>query len=255
MDVPGLMSCGCSSGSVVGIGVPEHLLVATAAKLRGLGCGVRLERFDSARELVLALSEGRVDAAVRGTLSSTEALSQLKATFGLEEVMRVAVLADRMRRPFLLAPVGIDEGRDPGARLRLVVSASEYFGQVGWRLSVGVLSKGRAEDAGRGEDIRSSLEDGERLASELARSGLDARHYAILVEQAVAERDLVVAPDGVSGNLMFRTLHLVGGCEAYGAPIVNLARVFVDTTRAKADFSDAVMLAAGLAQRVGRHRP
>lgn len=249
------MSVGCSSTSVVGIGVPEHQLVATAARLRGLGCGVRLERFDSARGLVAALSEGRVDAAVRGTLSSSEALSELKDAFGLGEVMRVAVLADRMRRPFLLAPVGIDEGRDVDGRLRLVRSASEYFGHVGWRLSIGVLSKGRAEDSGRGDDIRRSLEEGESLASELVGAGLDARHYAILVEQAVSERDLVVAPDGVSGNLMFRTLHLVGGCEAYGAPVVNLERVFVDTTRAKADFSDAVMLAAGLAQRVARRRP
>jgi putative methanogen marker protein 4 len=255
MDVPGLMSCGCSSASVVGIGVPEAQFVATAARLKGLGCGVRLQRFDSAAEMVRSLRDGGVDAAVRGTLSSSDAVSELRRTFGLGGVMRVAVLADRMRRPFLLAPVGIDEGRDLGERLRLAKSAQEYFGQVGWTLSVGVLSRGRAEDAGRGEDIRRSLEDGEALASELSRSGVDARHYAILVEQAVAERDLVMAPDGVSGNLMFRALHLVGGCEAYGAPVVNIPRVFVDTTRAKADFSDAVMLAAGLAQRVGRGRP
>ncbi|MEW5747750.1 MAG: methanogenesis marker protein Mmp4/MtxX [Candidatus Thermoplasmatota archaeon] len=255
MDVPGLMSCGCSSGSTVGIGVPEAQLTATAARLRGLGCAVRLERFDSAGALVRALRDGSVDAAVRGTLSSSDSVRELKGAFGLGEVMRVAVLADRTRRPFLLAPVGIDEGRDLQGRLRLAMAASAYFGQAGWSLSAGVLSRGRPEDAGRGEDIRRSLEEGEALASELTGSGMDARHYAILVEQAVSERDLVIAPDGVSGNLMFRTLHLVGGCEAYGAPVVNIPRVFVDTTRAKADFSDAVMLAAGLALRIGRGRP
>lgn len=255
MDVPGLMSCGCSSESVVGIGVPESQFTATVARLKGLGCGARLERYDSAVELAGALWDGRVDAAVRGTLSSSEALSELKRAFGIGEVMRVAVLADRMRHPFLLAPVGIDEGGDLESRRRLATAAHDYFGYVGWKLSVGVLSKGRVEDAGRGDGIRRSLEEGEALASDLVASGMDARHYAILVEQAVAERDLIIAPDGVSGNLMFRTLHLVGGCEAYGAPVVNLPRVFVDTTRAKADFSDAVMLAAGLATRIGIGRP
>lgn len=251
MDVPGLMSRGCSSEAIVGIGVPQPLLAATAARLHGLGCSARLEKYDTPQELVRALRTGRVDAAVRGTMSSSETMSELKSVFGLSEVMRVAVLADRTRRPFLLAPVGIDEGRDLQERLRLAMAASGYFGRLDWKLTVGVLSKGRTEDAGRGDDIRRSLDEGEELVSELVKSGLDARHYAILVEQAVAERDFVIAPDGVSGNLMFRALHLVGGCEAYGAPVVNLSRAFVDTTRAKSDFSDAVMLAAGLAQRIG----
>ncbi len=245
------MSRGRASEATVGIGLPEHLLSATAARLHGLGCPVRLEGYGAPKELVLALKEGRVDAAVRGTMPSSEAMSELKSAFGIDEVMRVAILADRMRKPFLLAPVGIDEGRGPRERLALAVATSDYFGRLGWSLTVGVLSKGREEDAGRGDDIRRSLDEGDALASELARSGLDARHYAILVERAVSERDLVIAPDGVSGNLMFRALHLVGGCEAYGAPVVNLRRVFVDTTRAKSDFSDAVMLAAGLAQSIG----
>lgn len=251
MDLPGLMSRGCHGEPVVGIGVSEPQFEATAARLSERSCGTRLERFDSPRELVRALRDGRVDAAVRGTLPSSDTIPELKSVFGLESVMRVAVLADRMMKPFLLAPVGIDEGRDIDERLGLALASARYFGRLGWKLRIGILSKGRAEDSGRGEDIRRSLMEGEELAARLVSEGHDAHHYAILVEQAVAERDLVVAPDGPSGNLMFRSLHLVGGCEAYGAPVVNMDRVFVDTTRAKADFSDAVMLAAGLASTIG----
>lgn len=250
MDVPGLMSSGCQSEAVVGIGVSPGVFQATVARLVERACTVRLERFDSPRELVEALRDGRIDAAVRGSVPSSEAVSGLKENFGLNGLMRVALLADRTGRPFLLAPVGIDEGRDLPERRAIALAAAEYFGKVGWRPSVGVLSKGRAEDADRGEEIRLSLREGEELAAELSASGLDAQHYSILVERAVAERDMVIAPDGVAGNLMFRTLHLVGGCEAFGAPVVNMGRVFVDTTRAKADFSDAVMLAAGLAQHI-----
>jgi putative methanogen marker protein 4 len=250
MDVAGLMSRGCSSEAVVGIGVSQGALQATAARLSERGCSVRLERFDDAGALVDALVEGRVDAAVRGALPSSEAISRLKDSFSVDGVMRVALLADRTRKPFMLAPVGIDEGRNMSERMAIALSAVEYFAKVGWAPTIGVLSKGRHEDAGRGEAIRSSLKEGEDLTAGLISRGLDARHYAILVERAVVERDMVVAPDGFTGNLMFRTLHLVGGCEAYGAPVVNIRRVFVDTTRAKADFSDAVMLAAGLSQHM-----
>jgi predicted methyltransferase MtxX (methanogen marker protein 4) len=119
---------------------------------------------------------------------------------------------------------------------------------------VGVLSKGRLEDRDRGSDIRRSIDEGEALTGQLKDAGLQARHHTILIEDAVRESDLVLAPDGVSGNLIFRTLHFVGGREAYGAPVVNIPRVFVDTSRAKSDFSSAVLLAAGLVQKGVRPR-
>ncbi len=72
------MSRGRASEATVGIGLPEHLLSATAARLHGLGCPVRLEGYGAPRELVLALKDGRVDAAVRGTMPSSEAMSELK---------------------------------------------------------------------------------------------------------------------------------------------------------------------------------
>ena len=93
-----------------------------------------------------------------------------------------------------------------------------------------------------------SLEDGEAMERILAAEGVPTGHYSILVEEAVRDRDLIIAPDGVAGNLMFRTLHFLGGGRSYGAPIVNLPKVFVDTSRAKTDYSNSVLLAAGLAQ-------
>jgi predicted methyltransferase MtxX (methanogen marker protein 4) len=109
-----------------------------------------------------------------------------------------------------------------------------------------VLSKGRIEDSGRGTEIRASIDDGDRIVDSLRAKGYTAEHFAILIEDAVRDSDLVIAPDGVSGNLIFRTLHFVGGCKAFGAPVVNLSRVFVDTSRSKEDFTDSVLLAAGL---------
>lgn len=230
----------------MGIGLPAGAFEETRKKLSDMGCRAELSRFDSPGELVTSLHDGRIDAAVRGTLGSSETLIELKRVFKLAEVMRTAILEDWSGKAFLLTPVGIDEGREYASRLRSVRSTLSYFSPTGWDLRVGILSRGRREDKDRGDEIKSSIEEGDRMAEVLAGEGHVSKHYAILVEDAVEESELVVAPDGVAGNLMFRTLHFVGGRRAYGAPVVNIPRVFVDTSRAKSDFSDAVRLAAGL---------
>jgi putative methanogen marker protein 4 len=251
IDLVALLARGRRSELRVGIGLSEEAFETTLSRLRSSRCSVRLERYDDARGLMESLRSGDLDAAVRGTLSSSAALSELKRSFRVQEVMRAAVLDSG--RPFVLAPVGIDEGTDAASRLRMAENALRYFGRVGWELRVGVLSKGRPEDSSRGAEIESSLRDGEMIASSLAGKGFEARHYSILVEDAVRDCDLILAPDGVSGNLMFRTLHFVGGSKAFGAPVVNIDRVFVDTSRAKEDYSDPVMLAAAVAEH-GRAR-
>ncbi|UCE92214.1 MAG: hypothetical protein JSV90_03520 [Methanobacteriota archaeon] len=247
IDLEGLLETGRTGHVRVGIGLEPRRLSRTSEDLEKRGCGVDLVGYSDARTLVRALMDEDVDAAVRGTLGSGGAVEAMRTLSATGTVMRTAVMSDANGRPFLLTPVGIDEGNSLEQRLELVRRTVRYFTPAGWRIEVGVLSKGRPEDKDRGNDIARSLEEGEAMKRALTAEGVPARHYSILVEEAVRERDLVVAPDGVVGNLMFRTLHFLGDGKSYGAPIVNLPRVFVDTSRAKEDYSGPVLLAAGLA--------
>ncbi|OGS41632.1 MAG: hypothetical protein A3K67_02840 [Euryarchaeota archaeon RBG_16_62_10] len=219
------------------------------------GSAVSVEPFGNAEELLRSLRSGGIDAAVRGTLGSVDAIRELKRSFSIEGVMRAAILEDASLHPFILAPVGIDEGSTMATRLELALATVAYFGSVQWSLRIGVLSKGRPEDASRGRAIKESIEDAEKLVGALRSKGFEARHYGILIEDAARECDFVLPPDGVSGNLIFRTLHFLGGCTAFGAPVVNIAPVFVDTSRAKAGFLEPVLLAAGLAEARRKARP
>ena len=255
IDVAKLLSHGCDSTAKIGIGASRKLHADTLKHLSRLGCEVRLVRFTNTKELVHALKDSELDAAVRGTLSSGEALRSLRLEFGLNRIMRTAIMESAQKKNFLLTPVGIDEGLTVDARLDLVENTIAYFSRIRWKPKIGVLSKGRLEDVGRGEEIRTSVEEGELLAKKLRGKGHAARHYGILIEDALKDCDIIVAPDGVSGNLVFRSIYFVGGGKAFGAPVVNLDRVFVDTSRAKSDFSDSVMIAAGLAGTGVLRRP
>lgn len=248
IDVGTLLIRGARSGLKIGIGGSAGPVETTKRLFSSSRRGPTLESFADPEALVDSLKRGEIDAAVRGTLSSSKMIRCLRDEFRLKAVMRAAVLEDSHGKQFILAPVGIDEGRDYRSRLELAVRSVDYFSNLDWTIRIGVLSKGRFEDQIRGSQIRRSLVEGEMLAESLRKKGMDANHYAILLEDAVRECDLVIAPDGVSGNLIFRSLHFIGEQRAYGAPVVNLRKVFVDTSRAKADFSDTVLFAAGLAE-------
>jgi predicted methyltransferase MtxX (methanogen marker protein 4) len=111
---------------------------------------------------------------------------------------------------------------------------------------VGVLSGGRLEDSGRHMKVDETLVSGEKLTSMALDSGISARHYGILLERAAKESNMLIGPDGITGNLIFRSLNYFGGAKGIGAPVVNLKKIIVDTSRDKNDYCDSIALASAL---------
>ncbi len=223
----------------------DVVLVGDEKKLRA---GTQLEIIHStepSRTLVELLAAGEIDGAVRGTLSATKTLSILKKSLGIDRLYRVALLEAADRRPFFLAPVGIDEGNSIADMIELIKKSVEYIGRLGIRVKVGVLSGGRFEDIGRDAHVDRTLADAELVTKRIRDAGIDAVHYSILIEDAVKEANFIIAPDGITGNLIFRTLVFVGGGHGYGAAVL-IEKVFVDTSRVKEDASRAIMLASAL---------
>ncbi|MGZ4885872.1 MAG: methanogenesis marker protein Mmp4/MtxX, partial [Halobacteriota archaeon] len=112
--------------------------------------------------------------------------------------------------------------------------------------TVGVLSGGRSEDEGRTEAVDATLASAEALTNQLQNVGIDATNYNILIEDAVRSSNILVAPDGIIGNLIFRTLIFLGGGKGHGAPFFGIPYTFVDTSRSGASFADAILIASAL---------
>ena len=206
--------------------------------------------YDDPNEMVSDLVAGRIDAAVRGDMSSSMLLPILKRGLGLNALERVAFMEPKGGRLIILSPVGIDEGWTDEQRYDLAVRSADLARRVGMGQRIAIMSGGRCEDVGRCRAVDRSIESARSIAKRLTENGYDAYHAQILIEDAVREADLIIAPDGVSGNLIFRTLHFIGGAHALGAPVVNADRVFVDTSRAKTDYRDSIALAMKLTERV-----
>jgi putative methanogen marker protein 4 len=191
--------------------------------------------------LVADLVSENIDAAVRGTLPSNSTLKALKAAMGVEHLERIALLETVHGKKFLLTPVGVDEGWTVAEKLELIKKGRIIAKKFGLPEKVGVLSGGRLGDIGRHPQVDASMADAELVA----RLG-NATHCEILIEDAIETCGLIIAPDGISGNLVFRTLTFLGGGYGHGAPVVNISRIFVDSSRASPNYANALLLAASL---------
>ncbi|MDO8841319.1 methanogenesis marker protein Mmp4/MtxX [Methanocalculus sp.] len=196
------------------------------------------------RALIDALLRGEIDGGVRGTLPAHSTLRYLREATGVNQIERVALLETIEGRRFLLTPVGVDEGMTINDKVRLIRGAERLADQIGIDRSVGILSGGRLGDIGRSPDVDRTLAEAELLAR--ITGGI---HAEILIEEAVHTFGIVIAPDGISGNLIFRTLVLLGSGTGHGAPVVNIGVSFVDTSRASENYGNAIHLAAAIASQ------
>ncbi|MEI7856977.1 MAG: methanogenesis marker protein Mmp4/MtxX [Methanomicrobiales archaeon] len=209
---------------------------------KSAGKGVHIsEHANPEQALVDDLMAGRIDAAVRGTLPANATLKALKKAAGVDHLERIALLETVHAKKFLFAPVGVDEGWTVADKLELIKKGRIIARKFGLPEKVGVLSGGRLGDIGRHPNVDASIADAE-LVAQLG----DATHCEILIEDAVETCGLIIAPDGISGNLVFRTLVFLGGGFGHGAPVVNISRIFVDSSRASPNYANALLLAASL---------
>jgi putative methanogen marker protein 4 len=208
---------------------------------------ISVEVYFEPDELVNDLNKGIIKGAVRGSLPAGDVLTCLKSIFKKEELMRINLLKTADSKYFFIAPVGIDECGTLEQKLELVEHASNWLGMFSIVPEIAVLSGGRSEDLGRSKDVDATLEAAENLTSNLKERGFNATDFGILIEDAVRDSNLLIVPDGIIGNFIFRTIYHLGGGDSLGAPVVNLPEVFVDTSRSKDDYSSALLLAAALA--------
>jgi len=203
--------------------------------------------FETADELLNALGNNEINGAVRGTLSATDVVKSLRSVFGIDHLMRLACLKLPLADKYIfVAPVGIDEGLNIDQKLEFIKLGNDFIKKLDIEPSIGILASGRPEDRDRSPEIAEALEDADKIV-ELARGkNIDVDNYGILIEEAVQNCNFIIMPDGVTGNLIFRTLYFLGGAVAIGAPVLNLPKIFIDTSRSKRSYVESIAFASGL---------
>lgn len=229
----------------IGIGEDSHKVRNSARSAERKGYA-DVTIFESPEEMISALVNGEIEAVVRGDMSANKTMAEVKRQFSLDHLLRAALMQPKGGRMFFLAPVGVDEGWNIEERMEFIRLMAKLFSSLEQDMQVGVLSGGRVGDIGRNPEVDRTIREGMEIERQGREEGYSVEHCQILIEDAVRSKDLIIAPDGITGNIIFRTMHLVDGCVSMGAPILNLKKVFVDTSRAKKCYTDSIALASAL---------
>jgi predicted methyltransferase MtxX (methanogen marker protein 4) len=210
----------------------------------------------------------KLDAIVRGGLSSAIFLKCLKEhirnennkdpealTTGYGDLKRLALLETANGHQFYFAPVGIDEATTLSQRREFLSELFQFFDILNTTPKYGILSAGRSGDLGRDAKIDLNIKDTEALLNEIQEKNpnIEIKHFQILIEEAISQKmGVILAPDGISGNLIYRTLVHLGAGKSYGAVYLgcfnSLSKIIIDTSRIapQNEYHGALVFALGL---------
>lgn len=195
---------------------------------------------DPTSDILRSLHNNRISCAVRGSLNSSNFLKDLGKILNISEINRLALLETNSGHQFFFGPVGIDECNDLKSKKQFIEKAVKELSDLNIVPKISVLSGGRLGDIGRNIDIDKSINEAKKLVDffNLKRPSLAIEHSEILIEKAIKNNsNLILAPNGITGNLMYRTLVHLGGGKAYGAIYMGIDYNIIDTSRV-GDFSE-----------------
>ena len=213
----------------IGVGENENIIQACHIfKEKHPKTELRLVYSDE--DLIKAAFDRNIDAVIRGSLSASNIIAKLKERY---PHLSRATYINNGEQEFLLTPVGIDEGNTVEDKFRIALNCVDFFKQVEKTPKIAILAEGREDDFGRDSSVSNSIKDSRKLTKLLSENtDEDVKNYHILIEKAVQDkRNIIIAPNGRVGNIIFRTMVLLNSWPSYGAVTFGMDRVYIDTSR------------------------
>jgi putative methanogen marker protein 4 len=197
------------------------------------------------------LKTRKLNGVIRGGLSSSEFLNAIKNVLHIQSINRLALLETLTGYQFFFGPVGIDECNDLDSKILFIKQCLDLLNTIGIKPEISILSGGRKGDLGRSSLIDQNIKEAEQVVSYFkeVNPNLEIIHNEILIEKAIADgSNLILAPNGISGNLIYRTLVHLGGGKAYGAIYLGLDSIIIDTSRvgSSSEIEGALIMASAL---------
>ena len=196
---------------------------------------VELEENENPEEyMITLLKQGKIQGAVRGSLSAKKTVLSIKKIYKISSLLRFGPIDASRERTFMLGPLGIDEGLTFDEKTKLIKFMIQVSENLGLKPRIALMSLGRNEDVGRNKIVDKSIKDVVRLVEYADQNGIDnfICDSEILLENLdKLGANCILAPTGYIGNIMYRCLVHLGCGRSYGGYICGLPDAFIDTSR------------------------
>lgn len=214
----------------IAIGMGKNRNIHKAIEIFKENHSIDIIPVDNDDDLVKAILDKDIDAVIRGSLPASGVIRHLKKHY--PDISR-ATYVNGNGHEFLLTPVGIDEGNTLDEKLKIAINCGEFLEKLSKEPKIAILADGRKGDYGRSEKISKSIDDSERLTEMIMENtDFEVKNYYILIEKALKDNcNVIIAPDGIIGNIIFRTLILVNSWPSCGAVTFGIDKIYIDTSR------------------------
>ena len=210
-----------------------------------------IECQDPENSIIKSLENNSIHSIVRGSLDSSKFIKEIKISLKTQVINRLALLETYDGYQFFYGPVGIDECNNLENKFTFVKSAIKELDKLDVTPKISILSGGRKGDIGRDVNVDQTIQEAEKIVELVKKNYPNTKisHDEILIEKALENKsNLIIAPNGFTGNLIYRTLVHLGGGKAYGAIYMGIKSTIIDTSRVGnySEIYGALTLAAAL---------
>lgn len=215
------------------------------------------------RRLASMLVNGEVDGIVRGTVDDFKTFEAYRTLIGMtttKDTGELGLVQDAHGRQFFISQASNPSGWTREQKRRDCETVTKFMQhELGIKPIIGFVTGIRHATYRRRKHARENVlrqlnrtyEDAERLVAYFRRRGIKAKNYSIEIQAALNEGcNVIVPPNGMVGNQIFRTLVFLGNGKLLMSPRLNLPHPYEDNSRNETDFESHVrFLAAWINQR------
>lgn len=201
------------------------------------------------KKLAKILFNKEAEGIVRGTIDDFKTFESYSSLIGQEKAKEMIVLGlmeDFYGCQFFISQANNPLGWTKEEKIKDCEGIIKFMkAELGIEPEIGCITGIRHETYERKREIKKGVqailnqtyEDANFIIDYFAKKGIRAKNYAIEIETALKEGcNIIVPPNGMVGNQIFRTLVLIGGGKLLTGSRANLPHPYEDNSRSETDF-------------------
>ena len=201
------------------------------------------------QKLAEMLACRKVDGIIRGTIDDFKTYEAYQALVGKEKTERkidLSLMEDAKGRQFFISDASNPEGWTKEEKIKSCKRIIEFMKGIKIKPKIGCITGVRHETYKRRKNIKKwpmsylnqTYKDAEEVVKYFKKRAILAKNYAIELNAAMDDGcNIIVPPNGMVGNQMFRAVGLIGGGKCVICARIGLPHFYEDNSRNEKDFS------------------
>lgn len=214
---------------------------------------------EDAKVLVQMAKDGEVDAVFRGNFDAVDLYDSIHEVYDFDGsvtmvspvvIKSVTSIEEDINKLVCVLLASPSNYKGTASKIENIDVNIKFFESVGIKPKIGLLSAGKPTDILEAiPEIDHTLIEAEFLVNWYKRQGYEAEHFNHQAEYAVLGSDIVVYPDGISGNQGMRAMIFFGDNDSLGGISTGLPFVYSQTAEAFRDWRKCLMFLNGYLNR------